>query len=548
MSIASRVLNALGLTAGQSTPPATAERVEPVITSDAPQTPVISFDDLPAASQGFYQDVVDYALFDGDKFPGGFGATKSYLPDYWILRARSKQLFDDNLYLRGLIRRLVTNEINTGLFLESQPDEEVLGLELGSLDRWSERYESLFSLYGKTREIVDFCGEKTLAQIQAHVRQTALIEGDILVVQHIHTPTQLPQIQTIPGGYINSPVNSLRLPSGEEVKHGVHLDANGRHKGYWITDYTGQQRYQPAYAPSGRRVAWLVYGTDRLHDAVRGQPLVSIVLQSLRELDRFRDAVQRKAVVNSLLAMFIKKDKELMGTRPLTGGATRRDKAIVQGPDDGKPRRFDFTQAYPGLVVQELQAGEEPVAFNSTMADLNMGAVEYAILSAVAWANEVPPEILVLAFEKNYSASQAALNEFKIYLNKVRANFGEQFLDRVAQDALIGFTLTNKIQTPGLLEAMRDVRRFDELQAWFNAEWCGQIKPSTDLLKTVRALGEAVDEGFITRARASREFSGTKFSRNALTLVRENQQIADAQATLADLKRRERTAITEDDS
>ena len=47
--------------------------------------------------------------------------------DYWTLRARSSQLFNENLYARGLLRRLITNEINTGLTPECCPDEEIIG-------------------------------------------------------------------------------------------------------------------------------------------------------------------------------------------------------------------------------------------------------------------------------------------------------------------------------------------------------------------------------------------------------------------------------------
>jgi hypothetical protein len=50
-----------------------------------------------------------YSFDDGSKFAGGFGVTELLLADYWTLRQRSSQLFEQNLYARGLIRRLVTN-------------------------------------------------------------------------------------------------------------------------------------------------------------------------------------------------------------------------------------------------------------------------------------------------------------------------------------------------------------------------------------------------------------------------------------------------------
>jgi len=47
------------------------------------------------------------SLYDGGKFFGGFGATQIQEVDYWTLRLRSAQLFNENLYARGLVRRLI---------------------------------------------------------------------------------------------------------------------------------------------------------------------------------------------------------------------------------------------------------------------------------------------------------------------------------------------------------------------------------------------------------------------------------------------------------
>ena len=72
--------------------------------------------------------------WDGDKFLGGFGITKDYeVVNHWLIRKRSKQLFTENIYARGIIRRLITNIINKGLSLEATPDAEILGLDPESL-------------------------------------------------------------------------------------------------------------------------------------------------------------------------------------------------------------------------------------------------------------------------------------------------------------------------------------------------------------------------------------------------------------------------------
>ena len=164
----------------------------------------------------------------------------------------------------------------------------------------------------------------------------------------------------------------------------------GRQVAYWIVQENGENKRLPAFGEkSGRRIAWLVYGTERRLGEVRGTPLLSLVLQSLKEIDRYRDSTQRKAVINSILAMFIEKSDDKPGTLPMQGGAVRNDKVdVVDG--DGTNRDFKLSSQIPGLVMQELQTGEKPVAFRSQGTEESFGIFESAVMQAVAWAHEVP--------------------------------------------------------------------------------------------------------------------------------------------------------------
>lgn len=515
---------------------------ENFIEADAPTTPIVSVDEMnPAAVAGSLAPAPwQTSILDGDKFVGGFGATQLQFVDYWTLRARSAQLFNENIFARGLIRRLVTNEINTGLTPESMPDESILGLPIDTLNDWTETVENRFELWGKNPRVCDWKKADTFGSLQRMVRREALVNGDILVVLRVSPVTGLPQVQLVSGNKVQTPLLGGHLENDNDILHGVETDKAGRVVAYHIRKDDGEFERMAAFgARSKRRVAWLVFGTDKRLDDVRGQPLLALVLQSLKEIDRYRDATTRKAVINSILAMFIQKDEEKMGTLPMTGGATRVDQLTGATTADGSGRNFTIAQQHPGMIIEELNTGEKPVGFNNAGIDEKYGDFEEAMIQGVAWACEIPPEILRLSFSNNYSASQAAINEFKIYLNMVWSDFGETFCTPIYQEWLISEALQQRVATPAgapdFIQAWRDPRQYDTFGAWVSVTWYGSIKPSTDMLKQVKASAELIRLGLSTYAREARITTGTKFSKNVQRVKRENEQLAEAQRPLLEL-------------
>lgn len=487
---------------------------------------------IPVTALDTFRDLA----WNGSKFPGGFGPTDIFTTDYWTLRQRSAQLFKQVPYARGLIRRMLVNEINTGLHLECTPQEKVLGRAEDSLSDWSEDVENRFALWGADAWLCDHTEQSTWGSLQAQARLEALVAGDVLVVLRQYQPTGLPRVQLVNAAAVQTPYGRARLRGGHRIVHGVELDAQDRQVAYWVSQRDGTSKRLPAYGEkSGRRIAWLVYGCERRLDEVRGEPLLSIILQSLREIDRYRDSIQRKALILSMLAAFIKKSEDKPGTMPITGGAVRRSIETVQ-ESGGRQRQFKNAELMPGLFIEELQQGEEPVAFQSNGTYEKFGEFEAAILQAVAWSNNMPPEVLQLSFRNNYSASQAAINEYKMALNMLRTAFGECFCTPIYQEWLLASALTRKISAPELVESWRDVAAYDVYGAWVSCDWAGQIKPAVDLSKLVAGYVQMVDVGAITRDRMARELTGTKFSHNVKKLKRENEQLAEAMRPVLELQ------------
>jgi lambda family phage portal protein len=491
-----------------------------------------------AASDGYVSDLFD-TMFDGSKFAGGFGPTRDYtFVDYHTLRLRSYQLFTENLYAAGLIKRLLTNEINTGLTLEATPNSDILPVSEDFLGTWSENTETVFSIWSDNPDLVDWRKQLTFGQMQRELRKTALLSGDALVVLRQGRTTKLPVIEIICGSKIMSPsagsFTREAVARGNKIVNGVEVDKDGRHIAFYVIGSNGKTSRVLAKGPrSGRRISWLVYGSERRIDDVRGMPLLACVLQALKELDRAMSSEQRAAVVNSMLALFVQKTQDKPGTRPVTGGAVRRDTATVTQGDDTK-KDYNISKWLPGTAIDELGVGEEVKSFDTRRPNINFVTFEQAIIAGVGWSLEIPPEILTLSFNNNYSASRAAINEFKIYLDWSRTNQATNFCKPVYSEWLVSIVLIGGIDAPGFLDAWRDPSQFITFGAWIMSEWAGAIKPSVDREKEVKAYERMAKHGWITNDRSSKELTGTKFSTNVRRLAKENEQLANALKPLVD--------------
>lgn len=501
----------------------------------APQLDVISVDAMAS-----YVGGADASLssWNGDKFYSGFGITKDYeIVDHWLLRKRSKQLFTENLYARGLLRRLLTNEINKGLSLEATPDADILELDAEQLSQWSENTERRFAIWGKNPALCDYRGTNTFGALQRLARMMAWVSGDVLVVLR-QGPANLPVVDLIDAEHVTTPASDTMLRAvtkrGNTIEEGVEIDATRRHIAFFVKQLNGTWIRIPANGEkTGRKQAWLLYGTEKLINDIRGQSALGIVMQSLKEMDRGRDSELRAMVVNSMIALWIEKTEDKMSSLPLQGGAIRHDTIQTQNDSQGR-KDVRFSSNMPGMMLQELQHGEKPTSYDTRRPNVNFGTFEAAIINAFAWANEVPPEVLTLGFQNNYSASRGAVNEFKMYLERFRHGFGEEFCTPIYIEYQISENLNRGIITPGFLESWRDPALWDKYGAWLLCDWAGAIKPNVDLLKEVKAYKELTAEGWITRDRAARELTGMKYSKVVQQLLKENSQLATSLQPLID--------------
>ena len=483
----------------------------------------------------YYTRQIIEDVFDGDKFPGSFGLTREYVlnhaVDYFTLRRRCYQLFIENTYFQGMIKRILRNEVFTGMYPEPTPIGSILWPDLSEEEqeqeaaKYAEIMNVYFSLYANNYDTFDQKKEMTFGEFQEAVRQEAIICGDVVVVSRINLQTSLPCWEVISGNSIETPFE-YNIKKENTITHGVERDSGGCHVAYWVKEYKdGELKFTriPVFGEkSGRQISWMVYGGNKLLNEVRGTPVLANALYMLRDLDRYRDAELRAAVIGSIIPFFIERAQNApSGNSVLNRAAVDKAKGAEQTADNAKPPQIDMI---PGMILENLKAGESIKAFNPTHPNINFKDFEYTILSAISWGCfEMPPEVTFLKFEKSYSSARQGDNEFKIYLKYRAFKNAKDFCQIIYEELIIQSVLLGEILLPGFQEVVFNRKKWILRTAWLKCEWSAMSRPSVDIQKEANAYISLLDSLDMTHDQVCRLFTGMSFKAVCLIRAREKK-------------------------
>ncbi|MCK5617535.1 phage portal protein, partial [Candidatus Pacearchaeota archaeon] len=251
-------------------------------------------DKIEASFYGQEYSVIE-EIFDGEKTQGELGAPLSYVPSYTSLSYRSWQAYTESDLAQIIVKAHVNWVVGSGLKLQSEPIDYVIEQEGFTFDKakFIKDAEFRFRLFAKTNDSV-FNRMMNFNKQQRIKYLNAAVGGDILCIDRVGE-NGLPNRQIIDGIFVQTPgmdkIEEARS-RGNEIIHGVEVDKDRRHVRFYIINKKGEfTEVEARGKESGREVAFLFYGSDYRIDSVRGMPLLSAVLEKMKKLDRYNEAI-----------------------------------------------------------------------------------------------------------------------------------------------------------------------------------------------------------------------------------------------------------------
>jgi capsid protein len=439
--------------------------------------------------------------YDGEKNLGEMGPIRAYFMDYPALRLRAWQAYIESAEAQIIINKYCTWVVGKGLKLQAEPVKPIVSPVNSDIKKFSDSVEARFAVFAKSN-MCDIAGQKNLGGIANDCFKNATNSGDVLVV--LRYINGCVKIQLIDGGHVMSPIYGSEifnnvLSNGNRLINGIEISPQGEHVAYHVRKgYDASmtmsmslefERIPAKGRASGMTTAFMVYGLKYRLDNFRGIPLISVVLEKMKKLERYESATLASAEEQAKIAYQVVHELGSTGEFPMARQvATAHD---IDGYSD-LPATDDGTQLAnkvaastnktavnnpPGAEIKTLRQTESTLYFK------DFYGVQFDIICSCV---EMPPNVATSKYDSNYSASRAAIKDWEHTLDVKRTDFSFQFYQKVYNFWLEIEILKNNISAPGYLLA-RQVEDNIMLEAYRNARFVGAPVANIDPMKEVQA-------------------------------------------------------------
>lgn len=455
-----------------------------------------------ASSNNNMTNVFSFSVsYNGEKNLGELGPIKNYVIDYQALRARSWQAYLESEVAQTVIRRYTLWVVGAGLKLQSEPQKMILESEKINinLEDFTRIVEARFKVYSEN-EMSTYSSMLSLHALAEEAYINAIVGGDVLVV--IRYEDNQIKTQLIDGAHIDNPLglryedNSFYYQNGNRIQNGIEIDATGKHVAYHVrTAFNKFERIAAIGEKSNMKMAFMIYGLKYRLNSVRGIPLIVAVMETMKKLERYKEATVGSAEERQKIAYFFEHQIASTGESPLgkaLAKAYNPDSPTDLPVDNSGNQLANTVAATTNKQVFNMPQGST-VKHIASDNELNFKDFYLTNFDLVCATVGIPPNVASSKYDSNYSASRAAVKDWEHTINVARKKFKEQFYQFIYNVWLHKEILDNKIQADGYLRAYLD-NNLMVLAAYRSARFVGANVPHIDPLKEVNAEREKLGD------------------------------------------------------
>lgn len=510
----------------------------------------LSRNDSPATS--WIQGRTFVLTFDGEKNYGELGPIRTYIPDYHSLNSRSYQAYLESEIAQTILNTYFTWIVERGLKLQMNPAKTALeteGITGFDAERFNDTTESRWSIWAKSKQS-SHSGMISLNEAAVEAFKHATLGGDTLVVIYYVAGTV--KVRVFDGYHLDKTILS-QAKGQNRIVDGVELDEKGRHIAYHVRHKGTLKttRIEAWSKSTGLRRAFLVYGSKYRLDDTRGLPRVATSLETLKKLERYKEAAVGSAEERQKIAYAISHNQHSDGRNPHDNNLAEligRNTGKTEIPIDVQGKALaDQVSATTNKQAWNLPIGSKMEVLDSKAELFFKEFYEtnaYIICASVG----IPPNVAFSIYNDSFSASRAATKDWEHTMDIERKRFQEQFYEPILAFWMHTEIIKNKIQAPGYLRAFAE-NNFMVTEAYLNSRFTGSKFPHIDPLKEAKAerlkLGTYGDDLPLTTLEAATEalMAGDSKS-NVEQFIKELASAADLYAKVRELKPEESNQAT----
>lgn len=441
-----------------------------------------------------------------------------------VMRARSYDAMRNTPIGRAALVRSRTSIVGTGLVCRPAVDAEALGLSQDQADTYNSKLQRTWERWAEDPAECDIEASLDIYGLQSLALFSAMAAGDVFGL----TPHELR-----PGG-----VNRLKVQLIEAARVSNPNDVEDTSAlcdgiatigptpvGCWVrSTHPGDAalaimpvwNFYPFHGgETGRRRVLQVWNEKERPGQLRGVPFLAPVLEPLKQLERYGESELMAAVISAMFTVFIEKDAEKHsddgdGLTPFGEADDAGNVALGNG------------------AVVDLAPGEKVHETNPSRPNVNFDPFFNAVVGQIGATLEIPGDVLLLKFNRSYSAARAAMLEAWRFFNLRRWYLVTQFCQPLYGLLIDEEVAAGRLQLPGYADPI-------QRRAWTRAVWVGPAKGAMDENREANAAKTRIEIGVSNEAMETAAMSGEDWHTVYKGRVREvRQRRADGMPVLGD--------------